>query len=559
MTETMSANQPVLVYRRIAANRRKAWLLITLTVLAVLPFVLGISYGVAAYVASKVSPDVRRERLVLERQQAFFRGLPNRTDWSAAEEDEIERRLQAVDRKAKENSALVWELTSVVSAALIAGLGMLFWAIASSPTSKLLVQAGAQPAGASEDEARRLLENLAIGAGLPTPKLYVIEAGAPNAFAAGMDPHHAVVVVTRGALRLFDHRELEGVLAHEISHIGNDDIRLNSFAASIALFLRIPYSIWREGITHRQHENYYNTQRRYGAWKLLFSPVWIYILFVAPVLGALLRAAVSREREYLADADAALLTRYPEGLMRALAKIGGAGSAMSANPAFSHFYFADPVKAAGAWSNPLMATHPPLADRIQRLMQYEGAVAPVAVKEAIEQGRQYASEHPTTAVLDPTLNETTPDDLAVLRQGNTFGRVYRMLATVPVPVYDAPTPHSTVMARIQPGALFVAFDDPTKLRQVSTADQTFGYIERSVKLQAMPNVIPNEIYDPKTRAAIEAALPPPGAPKAVVNAVQNERAAAGPGGLTGKQIAIASVFCVTIFGVFLLLLMKFAG
>jgi hypothetical protein len=162
-------------------------------------------------------------------------------------------------------------------------------------------------------------------------------------------------------------------------------------------------------------------------------------------------------------------------------------------------------------------------------------------------------------VLDPTLNETTRDDLAVLRQGNTFGRVYRMLGTMPVPVYDAPSPHSRVMARIQPGALLVAFDDPTKLRQVSTADQTFGYIDRSVKLEALPNVIPNEVYDPKSRAAIEASLPQPGAPKAAANAVRDERAASGPGGLTGKQIAIASVFGVTLFGVFLLLLVKFAG
>src|SRR5207247_11245273 len=110
------------------------------------------------------------------------------------------------------------------------------------PTSRLLVQAGAQPAGETEAEAKRLLENLAIGAGLPAPKLYVIESSVPNAFAAGMSPEHAVVAVTRGALRLLcDKRELEGVLAHEISHIGNHDIRLNTTVAAIALFLRIPY------------------------------------------------------------------------------------------------------------------------------------------------------------------------------------------------------------------------------------------------------------------------------------------------------------------------------
>ena len=558
MTGSMNANQPVLVYNRIAANRRKAWLLITLTVLSVLPFVLGIAYTGAAYVAAKVSPDVGRQRIMLRNEQDYLRRLPDRTDWSTAEEEIIQRRIEALDRKAREHSELLWELMAVFGAALVAGMGILFWGIASSPTSKLLVQVGAQPAGTAEDEARRLLENLAIGAGLPTPKLYVLEASAPNAFAAGMDPQHAVVVVTRGALRLFEHRELEGVLAHEISHIGNYDIRLNTFVASIAVFLRLPYSMWRQEMANEQYWSRYS-QRRYGVWRLLLSPIWIYVLFIAPVIGALLRAAVSRDREYLADADAALLTRYPEGLLRALAKIGGAGSVVTANPACSHFYFADPIKATGGWSNPLMSTHPPLIDRIQRLMQFEGAVAPVAVEDAIQQGKKYASEHPTTTLVDATLTAAPHDDLAVLRQGNTMGRVYRMLGTTPVPVYNAPSPHSPVLARIQPGALFVAFDDPTKMRQVSTADQTFGYIDRSVKIQAMPDVIPNEVYDPKMRAAIEAALPPPGAPKATTNAVKEERAASGPAGLTGKQVAIASVFGITLFGVFFLLLMKFGG
>src|SRR6058998_3315416 len=129
----------------------------------------------------------------------------------------------------------------VIGCGLIAVLGVLFWGIASSPTSKLLVQAGARPAGEEESEAKRLLENLAIGAGLPPPKLYIIDSSAPNAFAAGMNPEHAVVAVTSGALALLsDKRELEGVLAHELSHIGNHDIRLNTIVASIALFLRIP-------------------------------------------------------------------------------------------------------------------------------------------------------------------------------------------------------------------------------------------------------------------------------------------------------------------------------
>jgi len=113
-------------------------------------------------------------------------------------------------------------------------------------------------------EAVRLLENLSIGAGLPTPKLYVIEVDTPNAFAAGMDAEHAVVAVTRGALKLLDRRELEGVLAHEISHIGNRDIRLNTIAASITLFLRIPYLIFRRNLAVQWNRDFGNESRTSG-------------------------------------------------------------------------------------------------------------------------------------------------------------------------------------------------------------------------------------------------------------------------------------------------------
>src|SRR5262249_6966880 len=156
------------------------------------------------------------------------------------------------------------------------------------------------------------------------PKLYVIDSSAPNAFAAGIDPEHAVVAVTSGLLTLLnDKRELEAVLAHELSHIGNHDIRLNTIVASIALFLRIPYLMLRREVTAGQWQT--GIRRGFRFWELALTPIGLYIVFVAPVLAAVIRAAVSREREFLADADASLLTRYPEGLLRALAKIGGAG------------------------------------------------------------------------------------------------------------------------------------------------------------------------------------------------------------------------------------------
>ena len=273
----------------------------------------------------------------------------------------------------------------------------------------------------------RILENLSIGAGLPVPKLYVIETSVPNAFAAGMDAEHAVVAVTRGALTLFDHRELEGVFAHELSHIGNQDIRLNTIVATVALFLRIPYLMFRRELNQR---GTITGRNRFGLWRLAVSPFGVYVFFVAPVVAAVIRAAVSREREFLADADAALLTRYPEGLTRALAKIGGAGAAVAgANPAFSHFYFANPVDAGRGWFNRnLMATHPPLAERVERLIGFQGESALPSVERAVEEGRRYKKGH-ATVELDQSLGLQANDELAALNQGNIMGRVYRVGGT----------------------------------------------------------------------------------------------------------------------------------
>ncbi|HJZ97333.1 MAG TPA: M48 family metalloprotease, partial [Candidatus Solibacter sp.] len=339
--------RPVLVYRRIAHNRRKTWMLVAMSLLTLAPFVLGLTYGLSKIIVARVRAQSARERAMIRSDQRLLRRSAaegTRTEWDQWIERDIENRKARLAQLEEGDWDLMLKLMPVFGGAIMAAMGVLFWGIASSPTAKLLVQAGAVPAGENEAEAKRILENLAIGAGLPAPKLYVIESSVPNAFAAGPDPQHAVVAVTRGALRLFcDKRELEGVLAHEMSHIGNHDIRLNTIVASIALFLRIPYLMFRRQLSSSTWR-YGRARRGMGFWELVLSPIGIYILFIAPILGALIRAAVSREREFLADGDAALLTRYPEGLARALAKIGGAGSSVKgSNPAFSHFYFADPV------------------------------------------------------------------------------------------------------------------------------------------------------------------------------------------------------------------------
>jgi heat shock protein HtpX len=556
MSPLDGGSHPVLVYNRIANNRQKTWALIAMSMATLAPFVVALSYLMASGVVWRVRGDSRSARAMVRYDERLLKRSAaegTRGEWDQWLERDLETRKARLATLEEGDRELLYKLMPVFAGALIAAMGILFWGISSSPTSKLLGQAGAQPAGDSEAEARRILENLAIGAGLPVPKLYVIESSVPNAFAAGMDPQHAVVAVTRGALKLFsDRRELEGVLAHEMSHIGNHDIRLNTIVASIALFLRIPYLMFRRELQSNSWR-YGRSRRGLGLWEMALSPIGIYILFIAPLLGALIRAAMSRQREFLADADAALLTRYPEGLARALAKIGGAGSGVKgSNPAFAHFYFADP-KVGGSWfSGNLMATHPPLTERIERLVGAQVAKE-LGLVESVEQGRQYAQRTSVVSLAEEL--GPTQDELSVLNQGNLMGRVYRVLAGQSVPVYDLQNTTSPTVAWVKPGSLIVVFDDPGKMRQVNTADQTFGYMDRKVKLVPVNHVIPAEVYDPKLRAAAEAALPPLSAPEAAV-AQPIGAPAATIAGLSRTQLTIAIGFGSAVFaGMLMILLM----
>ncbi|MBZ5624909.1 MAG: M48 family metalloprotease, partial [Acidobacteriia bacterium] len=366
-----TTTQPVLVYNRISQNRRKTWLLVVFAVLSIIPFIGGISFSAAAYTVSRFGhhsiSQSDEERL---RQEYWKEAGPGY-------QAEMERQWEGIERLRQaraEDVRLLWRVMPVYALAITAVLGLLFWSLASSPTSQVLAMCGARPASPAESEAKRLLENLAIGAGLPPPKLYVIDTPVPNAFAAGMDPLHSVVAVTQGLLALLDQRELEGVLAHELSHIGNRDTRLNTIVTTIVLFLRMPYLVRRRGINERREAlsqgRAVNSRFRFS--RLLMLPVYVYVFFIAPFLAAVMRAAISRTREFLADADAALLTRNPEGLLRALAKIRGAGSAGSeSSVAIAHLYFSDPSKPSPLMrmlGSNLLATHPPIEVRMNRLI-----------------------------------------------------------------------------------------------------------------------------------------------------------------------------------------------
>ncbi len=208
----------------------------------------------------------------------------------------------------------------------------------------------------------RIVENLAITDGLPTPKVYIINDPAPNAFATGRNPEKSSVCVTSGLLDIMDDQELQAVLSHELSHIKNYDMRVNmiSFAltAVISLLADIMINIAFFGGNDREENNQ------------TFVILGIVAAILAPIIASLIQLAISREREYLADASGAFTTRYPEGLISALQKIERTGSALKKqNTATAHFFFANPLKGHGITN--LFSTHPPTAQRIARLQKME--------------------------------------------------------------------------------------------------------------------------------------------------------------------------------------------
>ena len=221
----------------------------------------------------------------------------------------------------------------------------------------------------SQPELYRIVENLTIAGGLPMPRVYVIDDTAMNAFATGRNPKNAVVCVTTGLLNRLNQSELEGVLAHELSHIGNYDIRFMTLVVvlvgTITLLADWMLRASIFGGHKRDNDN--------GGNNVLFI-VGIVLAILSPIVGTLIQLAVSRKREFLADASGALLTRYPEGLASALEKIAGDKEPLeAANKATAHLYIANPLKDekgnSSGWISNLFNTHPPIEERIKRLRE----------------------------------------------------------------------------------------------------------------------------------------------------------------------------------------------
>ena len=220
---------------------------------------------------------------------------------------------------------------------------------------------GAQPIGESEAPVvHRIVRNLATRAGIPMPKLYLIPSESPNAFATGRNPQHAAVAVTHGIMRIMDERELEGVLAHELSHVLNRDILISTIAATVAGAISMLANMAQWGLMFggSRHDD---EGRGTNPIALLLTVI------LAPLAAMLIQMAVSRSREYQADASGAQLTRNPTGLASALAKLGQATKMvpMDANPATAHLFIVNPL--SGRALGNLFSTHPPLEERIARL------------------------------------------------------------------------------------------------------------------------------------------------------------------------------------------------
>jgi heat shock protein HtpX len=269
-----------------------------------------------------------------------------------------------------------------------------------------------------EPDLQQLVESLCIGAGLPPPRVYLIESAVPNAFATGRDPAHATLTVTRGLLTLLTRRELEGVVAHELSHIVNHDSRLNTAVAALIATLRLPIGIVTGAyrILHEAHPGlgilflvgfcgflgllamamvsfFLDAEiarlPRWILWRQVFVAVSpFFVLLGAPALGLFIRQAVSRQREYLADAEAVLLTRDPEGLALALTRIGawhGPGK-LRVGPSASHLCIVDPLPADSPWWDRMFPCHPPIQDRVQLLARMGAGIDESVLQAAAEEG-----------------------------------------------------------------------------------------------------------------------------------------------------------------------------
>ena len=304
-----------------------------------------------------------------------------------------------------------WQSAAVAAGiALILGFGAALLTYYSGD-QLVLASSGAREVNAQDaPQLVNVVSEIAIAANIPVPRIYIIDDTAPNAFATGRDPQHASVAITKGLFQKLDREELQGVMAHELSHVRNYDIRFSlmvgvlvgSVALLADMFLRVTF--WG-GMGGRRSRSSSDSGGSGGLQAILMIAALI-LAILAPIAAKLVQLAVSRQREYMADASGVELTRNPYGLERALAKIALDTEPLEvANRATQHLYFENPVKAATADSSNLFSTHPPVLDRINRLRALTGE-APVDAPTLVLNDHAPAVAPP--AATAPTGGRVTP-------------------------------------------------------------------------------------------------------------------------------------------------------
>jgi len=362
--EQSSTDAPILIYDRIDSNRRKTrWLLAVLIIVSI-PVFLFIAHYITGVVA-----------------------------------------MLLVMQVASSPESAIAPIIGISTGIAVLLLGVATELLYRNSSRLVLRLTGARPLDSVEEPTLvRIVENLCIGAGLPQPQLAIVESRATNIYSTGLEPDKATLVVTSGLLAALDRRELEGVVAQELSQIGNGDVRLGTVLATVMTIMLLPYLIGARVI-----KALFRANRRRGIGCLLFPLLFfvvmvafsavfglflisdisdpsekllfmlamflpLYALFIGPAIAYMLRSAVSREREFLADADAVLLTRYPPGLAQALAKIAVPGNAaIATQPSISHLWIVDPRKPKSTPRTGLFATHPPIHERIEALSRMGGS------------------------------------------------------------------------------------------------------------------------------------------------------------------------------------------
>ena len=343
----------------------------------------------------------------------------------------------------------------------------------------------------------RTVENLCLGAGVPQPAVYVVESSNPNAFSTGRSPRHASLVVTRGLLRLLDERELSGVLAHELSHIGNRDTSLNNMLAAFVATLRLPLTAvsgFVNSVSKPDPLGFFvmgcglvllvmcvptivvwsMSARHDGGMALNVREVMtlvapFYAFFIAPAAGTFVRKTILHQREFLADADAVLLTRDPEGLALALAKVSAAtGRSVNAGIATAHLYFVDPLPRTDSWFDSTFPSHPSAEARIALLARMGDGIPDAPLVKATATGTLYLS----CASRDPEA-----------RASRTYepGAKFR-LADSQTQLYQSAEGSSAVLADLDARVLLTIVDQAAQFIHVRLGDGLAGYIPLSAGL-----------------------------------------------------------------------------